>query len=79
MNAWTEKGLCHNNPNWANNMKGMPPSRVRYSVITEVIYLRSEDLDYVEHCFARHGVEVCKKFDLHFFPNREAAHLFGNV
>ena len=45
------------------------------SVITELICLTSEIIDYVAHCFAKHGVEFCLKFCLQFLSNREAAHL----
>ena len=51
-------------------MKEMSPS-----VITELICLTSEIIDYVAHCFAKHGVELCLKFCLQFLSNREAARL----
>ena len=75
MHRQKPKELCHNNPNWTDNMKDMSPSRARFSLISELIYLRSEELNYVAHCFAKYGVEVFKKFYLQFFSNREAAHL----
>ena len=48
-------------------MECMPSSMVGFSLITELICLRSEDLDYVAHFFGKHGVELCKKFYLQFF------------
>ena len=59
----------------------MLPSRIQFSVTTELIYLstelmylRMEDLDYVTLCFTQHGAEVCKFF-LEFFSNRETTFL----
>ena len=59
--------------NCEGNLTDMTPSRIQFSVITKLICLRSEDLDCVALFFIKHGAEVCKKFYLQFFLNREAA------
>ena len=51
------------------------PSRIHFSVITELIMLREDTLDNIAHCFAEHSTETCKKFYVQFFSNREAARL----
>ena len=58
-----------------NRFKSTSPPRIRFSVITELICLGNKSLDSVAHCFAKHGTEVCKKFYVQFFSNREAARL----
>ena len=51
------------------------PSRIRFSVITELIMLGEATLDNIAHCFAKHSTQACKKFYVQFFSNKEAARL----
>ena len=67
-----KRGLCHNILNWADNIQEMSRSGVLFSVVTELICLRSEELDNVPHCFPKHGVELWKKFYFQFISDREA-------
>ena len=41
--------------------KSVSPSRIRFSVLTELIALGDERLDNVAHCFAKFGTEVSKR------------------
>lgn len=50
-------------------------SRIRFSVITELIMLGEDTLDNIAHCFAKHSKETFKKFYVNFSSKREAARL----
>ena len=50
-------------------------SRMRFSIITELVALREDSLDSIAHCYGKHGIEVRKKHYVQFFSNREAAEL----
>ena len=50
-------------------------SRLRFSIITELICLGTEKLENIAHCFAKHGKKVCKHFSVQFWNNREAVRL----
>ena len=58
-----------------NKYKNVSPSRLRFSIITELICLNNEQLDYVAHYFGKVSTETCKKFYVQFFSNMEAARL----
>ena len=62
-----------------NRYKNVSPSRLRFSVITELICLSNEDIDSVAHCFVNLSVETCKKFHVQFFSNRKQHLYLGNV
>ena len=50
-------------------------SRIRFSIITELVALGENSLYSIAHCYGKHGVEVCKKYFAQFYSNREAAEL----
>ena len=66
-----EKAKVFNKKRYPN----VSPSRIRFSVITELIMLGEDTLDNIAHCFAKHSAQTCKKFYVQFFSNREAARL----
>ena len=66
-----EKAKVFNKKRYPN----VSPSRIRFSVITELIMLGEDTLDNIAHCFAKHSTQTCKKFYVQFFSNREAARL----
>ena len=39
----------------------MSCSRIRFSIITELICLGTEELENIAHCFAKHDKKVCKR------------------
>ena len=65
------KVFCH----VENKYKNVSPSRLRFSIITELICLNNEQLYSVAHCFGKVSTETCKKFYVQFFSNMEAARL----
>ena len=58
-----------------NAYTNVSPSRIHFSVITELIMLGEDILDNIAHCFAKHNTQTCKKFYVQFFSNREAQRL----
>ena len=50
-------------------------SRIRFSIITELVALGEDSLDSIAHCYGKHSVEVCKKHYVQFYSNRTAAEL----
>ena len=58
-----------------NAYTNVSPSRIHFSVITELIMLGEDILDNIAHCFAKHNTQTCKKFYVQFFSNREAERL----
>ena len=59
--------------------KRMNASRIRFSVITELVYMGEDSPDNIAYCFGKHTKEVCKKFYVQFWSNREAARLSWKV
>ena len=55
--------------------KSVSCSRISFSVITELVCLGTENLDNIAYSFAKHSKEVCKRFYVQYFSNREAARL----
>ena len=55
--------------------KRMTCSRIRFSVITELVCLGEDSLDNIAYCFGKYSKEVCKKFYIQFYSTREAAKL----
>lgn len=51
-------------------------SRIRFSIITELVALGENSLYSIAHCYGKHGVEVRKKYFVQFYSNREAAELW---
>ena len=47
-------------------------SRLRFSIITELICLGTEELENIAHCFAKHDKKICKHFYAQFWNNRYA-------
>ena len=50
-------------------------SRIRFSIITELVALGENSLYSIAHCYGKHGVEVCKKYSVQFYSSREVAEL----
>ena len=50
-------------------------SRIRFSIIMELVSLGEDSLNFIAHCYGKHGVEVCKKHYIQFFSNQKAAEL----
>ena len=50
-------------------------SRIRFSIITELVSLGEDSLDSIAYCYGKHGVEVCKKHYIQFFSNQKATEL----
>ena len=46
--------------------KRMSTSRIRFSVITELVCLGEDSLDNIAYCFGKHTKQVCKKFMCNF-------------
>ena len=63
-------GIFENKP---ESYKRVSYSRIRFSIITELVALGKDSLDSIAHCCGKHGVEVCKKHYVQFFSNRKAA------
>ena len=55
--------------------KRMTCSRIRFSVITELVSLGEDSLENITFCFRKHTKEVCKTFCVQFWSTREAARL----
>ena len=55
-----------------DSYKSVPQSKIRFSVITQLIMLGEDTLDNIVHCFVKHSTETCKKFYMQFYSNREA-------
>ena len=53
----------------------MSCSKIRFSIITELICLGKDELENIAHCFAKHDKKVCKRFYVQFWNNREAVRL----
>ena len=58
-----------------DSYKRVSCSRIRFSVITELVALGENSLDSIAHCYGKHGVDVCKKHYVQFFSDRNAAEL----
>ena len=63
-------GIFENKP---ESYKRVSYSRIRFSIITELVAPGKDSLDSIAHCCGKHGVEVCKKHYVQFFSNRKAA------
>ena len=50
-------------------------SRIRMSVLTEIVSVGTENISNIASCFAKHSEKVCKKFYVQHFSEREAAWL----
>ena len=48
-------------------------------MITELVCLGEDSLDNIAYCFGKYTKEVCKKFYVQFWSNREAARLSWKV
>ena len=59
----------------SKTFNSVSPSRLRFSITTELVSLGEDNLDNIAFCFAKHGKGVCKKIYIQFFSNREAARL----
>ena len=53
----------------------MTCSRIRFSVIMELVSLDEDNLDNIAFCFGKHSKEVCKKSYVQFWSTRAAARL----
>ena len=49
--------------------------RIRFSIITELVSLGTEELETIAHCFAKHDKKTCRRFYVQFWNNREAVRL----
>ena len=58
-----------------DSYKRVSCSRIRFSIITELVALGENSLDSIAHCYGKHGVDVCKKHYVQFFSDRNAAEL----
>ena len=81
--AWCLTATCERSgvfENVADSItKRMSTSRIRFSVITELVCLGEDSLDNIAYSFGKHTKEVCKKFYVQFWSNREAARLSWKV
>ena len=50
-------------------------SRIRFSIITELVALGEDNLDSIAHCHGKHNMEVCKKHYVQFYSNKTATEL----
>ena len=53
----------------------MTCSRIRFSVIMELVSLDEDNLDNIAFCFGKHSKEVCKKSYVQFWSTRATARL----
>ena len=53
----------------------MACSRIKFSIITELVSLGEDSLDSIAHCYSKHGIKVCKKHYIQFFSNTKATEL----
>ena len=58
-----------------DSYKRVSCSRIRFSIITELVALDESSLETIAHCYGKHGVEVCKKHYVQFFSDQSAAEL----
>lgn len=81
--AWCLTATCERSGVFENVadsiIKRMSTSRIRLSVITELVCLGEDSLDNIAYSFGKHTKEVCKKFHVQFWSNREAARLSWKV
>ena len=50
-------------------------SRIKFSIIIELVSLGEDSLDSIAHCYSKHGIKVCKKHYIQFFSNTKATEL----
>ena len=70
--CFKKAGIFDNKP---GSYKRVSCSRIRFSIITELLVLGEDSLDTIAHCYGKHGVEVCRKHYVQFYSNSKAAEL----
>ena len=56
-------------------MERVSCSRIRMSVLTEIVSLGKENISTIANCFAKHSEKICKKYYVQHFSERAATRI----